>query len=71
MSLERQGKPEPTRAPGEVGQLAPGDLVKVKSGGPVLTVSRPEPPDCVVLWMTKEGDLRTGRIPIACLERAR
>ena len=58
----------------KIGPIRVGDLVVLRSGGPVLTVERiePLPLDTDVAhcaWFAGKT-LQTGRIPLACLQHA-
>jgi len=49
-----------------------GDLVKLKSGGPVMTVEAVYPaPNLVICEWFVNGELRTARFPKECLVEAK
>ncbi|ABD86491.1 YodC family protein [Rhodopseudomonas palustris] len=51
-------------------ELAPGDVVMLKSGGHPLTVAEVKDGAVVCVWMGEEGDLFRETLPLAVLERA-
>lgn len=55
-------------------KFEPGDIVRVRSGGPSLTIAvvqcgEDHPPMAMVVWMNDKGDLQVGNLPEACLVR--
>jgi uncharacterized protein YodC (DUF2158 family) len=48
------------------GTLHAGDLVRVRSGGPLMTVSQIQGDQVVCDW-TENGEMRSGRFPVAVL----
>jgi len=54
-----------------------GDVVQLKSGGPIMTVNgfmigrdgKPDPDDVQCTWFDSKKELKSGRFPAATLER--
>jgi uncharacterized protein YodC (DUF2158 family) len=48
----------------------PGDIVQIKSGGPIMTVTQISAKDVTCLWFSEQaGDVRTATVPMIALEK--
>ena len=67
MSIATTSPNEAAAAPGE---LAPGDLVVLRSGGPVLTIASVAGAQAHCIWFSGEDVLQRAEIPLSCLDPA-
>ncbi len=49
--------------------LKPGDIVRLKSGGPQMTVSYFEGHNVECVWFGADGDFKRASFPAAALEK--
>lgn len=64
-------KPEPAQSTTSIGWTpAVGDTVRLKSGGPVMTVTGVDPKSLMCAWMNASNELQVEPITTLCLEPA-
>lgn len=54
----------------KTGDVKPGDIVMLKSGGPALTVAEVDGEAAECIWIGEEGDLYRETLPLVVLESA-
>jgi uncharacterized protein YodC (DUF2158 family) len=70
---EAEPKPEPSTftAHGKTWTPAVGDLVQLKSGGPLMTIERVISGTADVAWINNHGDVKTANLCITSLTPAK
>jgi len=56
--------------PAKSGDVKPGDIVMLKSGGPALTVADVDDETAECVWLGDDGDLFREKLPLVVLESA-